>query len=342
MGTIQDAQRIICGIADSCQREVREALDGNLEPYRYCEIEDEEWGTQDANYNRRKQLSMALVYGSWYGALAEPEMENLVRALFLEEVLHRENNSFQGIGPCLEILTELLAQYHREEDKALFERAKNANFDCYCGYDVPKSVRTLEKCDTEDYFWLAADFDRKEEMQKVLDIWKAEQTVWNKNTYHSLYAKEKELGDKERILRTAQEMYEWSRRYENDCEICSAADSLIKACLDAGEQELGKQVWREILPHVDSIYRPWYRLNLGRFLLEDSVDLAMHEADASEAAEIWNWAVPFLNKGMTGFSGNFWKKIENAAEKMGDKNLAQKAGQMLRQMEEHLRTLKET
>ena len=61
--------------------------------------------------------------------------EDIVKRLFEEELKDRETNSFQGIGSSLEILTYLLMK-HNDKNKydELFKRAKNANFDCACGY----------------------------------------------------------------------------------------------------------------------------------------------------------------------------------------------------------------
>ncbi len=67
--------------------------------------------------------------------------EDAVAYLFQEELKDRENNSFQGIGSTIRILTMLLQRYnagHKYDD--LFERAKNANFDCACGYDAEELV----------------------------------------------------------------------------------------------------------------------------------------------------------------------------------------------------------
>ncbi len=67
--------------------------------------------------------------------------KDAVAYLFQEELKDRENNSFQGIGSTIRILTMLLQRYnagHKYDD--LFERAKNANFDCACGYDAEELV----------------------------------------------------------------------------------------------------------------------------------------------------------------------------------------------------------
>lgn len=79
--------------------------------------------------------------------------------MFEEELKDRETNSFQGIGACLEILTFLLMKYNgAHQYDALFERAKNANFDCACGYDRNVEQETqLERCDIYDCIQIAIE-----------------------------------------------------------------------------------------------------------------------------------------------------------------------------------------
>ena len=86
------------------------------------------YGIYDKNYTKR----LRLVY---YILFENIDNEDIVKRLFEEELKDRETNSFQGIGSSLEILTYLLMK-HNDKNKydELFKRAKNANFDCACGY----------------------------------------------------------------------------------------------------------------------------------------------------------------------------------------------------------------
>ncbi len=61
--------------------------------------------------------------------------------LFEEELKDRENNSFQEIGSTLRILTWLLRKYNAAHKyDHLLKWAKNANFDCACGYDAEDAM----------------------------------------------------------------------------------------------------------------------------------------------------------------------------------------------------------
>lgn len=86
----------------------------------------------------------------------------------------RERNSFQGIGSGLRVLTALLGRYNghgRYEE--LFRRAKNANFDCACGYDPEDGVdENFENNSLLDCIYLCQEMDYKDVMAEMVDEWK--------------------------------------------------------------------------------------------------------------------------------------------------------------------------
>lgn len=160
------------------QQSVYEALkSGGDSQVCYQEFQKGEWGTDDINYTNRLRLACYLLY---YGI----DDERAVADLFEEELKDRENNSFQGIGSTLCILTWLLRKYNAAHKyDHLLERAKNANFDCACGYDAEDAV--------EEYFWkndlldcidLCQELDYKDVMGLLVDTWKKEigdSSGWN-------------------------------------------------------------------------------------------------------------------------------------------------------------------
>ena len=114
------------------ENELAQYRAGNRADYCYQQAHDETYGNTDAHSFSRARLCYALCF---YKTVPEPEREQIIRALFAEEITANENESFQGISNGLKILTCLLLPYRRPEDDALFARAKQANFDCACGYD---------------------------------------------------------------------------------------------------------------------------------------------------------------------------------------------------------------
>ena len=123
----EELKRTIFGYAD----DVRKYLSGDKADYIYRAQHSGEWGTSDKNYANRMRLCCAL----YYDVCEVPDKRALVRELFIEELKDRETNSFQGIGDNLEILTSMLLELGEPPESELFERAKNANFDCACGYE---------------------------------------------------------------------------------------------------------------------------------------------------------------------------------------------------------------
>lgn len=112
------------------QEQVWHALQaGDTGTVCYKEFQNGEWGTDDENYKNHLRLACYLLY-------FHIEDEEAVSYLFGEELKDRENNSFQGIGSTLRILTRLIRKYNGDgKYDELLARAKNANFDCACGYD---------------------------------------------------------------------------------------------------------------------------------------------------------------------------------------------------------------
>lgn len=112
----------------------------------YQAARSDERGSHDANEKQRYAVLIQLQY-DWRQADRE-----LIRFLFEQEVIARENDSFQGIGEALCLGAFLLAKYRAQDDIPLFCRARHANFDTACGFDIEFVFWPLKK-DTET--WLA-------------------------------------------------------------------------------------------------------------------------------------------------------------------------------------------
>jgi tetratricopeptide (TPR) repeat protein len=127
---------------------------GTLEEYRknkeswigvvYKEVHSDDRGSYDANEKARYALLIQLQYD-----FQESDRE-LIRFLFEQEVIAREKDDFQGIGNALWLGAFLLAKFKDPADISLFYRAKNSNFDTYCGFDVEFVFWPL-KGDTDSY-----------------------------------------------------------------------------------------------------------------------------------------------------------------------------------------------
>ncbi|MDE6593542.1 MAG: hypothetical protein K2K57_10845, partial [Oscillospiraceae bacterium] len=156
------------GLIADYSKHIKKYISGDKTDYIFCPVEDKENGIYDKNYLNRTRLCYALFYETY----KTENKENIVRELFIEEVKARENESYQIIGINLEILTSLLLSYKRETDKPLFERAKNANFDCSCGYEFLKP-RPLSEFSLEDCIGVLDNLGEKEMMFRFADEFKS-------------------------------------------------------------------------------------------------------------------------------------------------------------------------
>lgn len=166
MSYIEEFKSVILGYA--C--DVQKYLSGDKSNYIYCGEKSDEWGTFDKNHKNRARLCYALLYDVYKVA----DKKALVRELFCEELEDRETNSFQGIGDNLEILTSLLLELGEPLDSELFKRAKNANFDCVCGYEpCAFNAQPLDEFSIIDCIYALSDLGETELMFKLTDEFKS-------------------------------------------------------------------------------------------------------------------------------------------------------------------------
>lgn len=95
----------------------------------FKEVINADGDTVDINSSTRHAILLHLQY-DW-----RQTDKALIRALFEQEVISREEDDYQGIGEALWLGAYLLAKYKDPADIELFYRAKFANFDTACGFD---------------------------------------------------------------------------------------------------------------------------------------------------------------------------------------------------------------
>ncbi|TCS95747.1 hypothetical protein [Hazenella coriacea] len=134
----------------------------------FAYVKNEEAYFEDENYLKRYALAIELQY-HW-----TPDDQELVRFLMKNEVESQWYDGWQGIGPSLVLISYLLTKSKNPENVWLFEEAKWANFDTYCGYDsefifsagVAATCKYLEnhEISEEDHPYL---FKMKDELQTI-------------------------------------------------------------------------------------------------------------------------------------------------------------------------------
>lgn len=141
--------------------------------FAYAFTEDNDF--EDANYMKRYALVIELQYS------CNSNDKELIKFLMEHEVESRMNDPYQGIGESLNILSYLLAKFREPENVWLFEKAKCANFDTYCGYDsefifsagVEATCNYLENQSiTEDHAYFFKNKDNLREIYTESDIQK--------------------------------------------------------------------------------------------------------------------------------------------------------------------------
>lgn len=173
-----DISEIKSKILDILAEEADRYFGGEKNVYFYKCEHTEEYGDTDVNYFRRLRLVFALRFG--VRRIGEPQLEQAVRELFEQETVSREKVSFQGIGRNIELLTLLMEPYRKPGDEEMFQRVKDANFDCYCGYDMSGEEYedmypdSLEDYSLEDLIYLTEDMNMNELLYALVDIFKAQ------------------------------------------------------------------------------------------------------------------------------------------------------------------------
>lgn len=277
----------------------------------YCEGRDERYGTYDKNYTNRLRLA-------YYMLFKQADTEDIVNRLFEEELRDRESNSFQGIGSCLEILTCLLRKYNSENKyQTLFQRAKNANFDCACGYDIQIEVESdLSRCDIYDCINIAIETKCLDYAEMLVDCWKESVTDWNERTISSLIQYNKRIGRESRNEEFLKELLVIKLSGGKNFDIISAWKNLIHYYIQFKNYEEAYQNFVDMKDRTN--FSEIYRINLFKHILEDCMELICGYPDRAD--ELWEWAKPFIKEfsAAGNMHGNLYKKSIEAANKVQD------------------------
>ena len=298
------------------QQKVYEALRaGNADLVCYKEFQNGEWGTDDANYTNRLRLTYYLLY-------ERIDDERVAAYLFQEELKDRENNSFQGIGSTLRILTWLLKKYNQgHKYDSLFERAKRANFDCACGYGTEDTVEEdFEKNDLLDCIYICRELDYKDVMGILVDAWKkdtGDTARWNLSDHSMLIEFNAFLGRDEEnealYQKQLQEALETGAGQARD--IIPRYRDLIRYYLHVGKYDEAAEYCNIVMESTD--YRQIRGIRLFGDILEECCEVIAH--DPAENAGLWRLIKGELeSRPRSGWYGNLYSKGIAAAKAADD------------------------
>lgn len=291
------------------QSEVYQVLkNGDTASVQYSEYKDAQWGTRDANYLNRMRMAYYLLY-------AKTDDENTIVYLFQEELKDRKSNSFQGIGNTLNVLASILRKYnHDGRYNVMLEEAKNANFDCACGYDKNYQMNDdIGSLDLLDCIFLSQDLDYKDVMEVLVNKWKDSITDWtdaNRTTlirFNSFLGKEQE---NETIYKVLLENAVISGKTFN---IVSAYNKVIRYYIDICQFEIADSYLQKMITTTD--FKEVERIRLFGDVLEECFEIICGGVEA--ASDLWKWAKPYLQR-RTNMYGNLYTKGIAAAKAVDD------------------------
>lgn len=270
------------------QSEVYRALkSGESTAVQYNGYKDEKWGTKDANYLNRMRLAYYLLY-------AQIDDEDTIVYLFQEELKDRKSNSFQGIGNTLNVLTFILKRYNNDgRYNGMLEDAKNANFDCACGYDKNYWIDDeLDSLNLMDAIFLSQDLEYKNVMELMVDKWKDNITDWtdaNRATlirFNSFLGKEQE---NETIYRVLLDNAVISGKTFN---IVSAYNKVIRYYIDIRQFEIAASYLRKMIDTTD--FKDVEKIRLFGDVMEECFEIISGEI--KDSIGLWKWVKPYLQK----------------------------------------------
>lgn len=278
MSYIEEFKKVIFGYSS----DIKKYLSGDKKDYVYCGEKSPDNGTYDKNYKNRKRLCYALMYN----VCEIPDKENLIRELFIEELKDRETNSFQGIGDNLEMLSSLLMEIDDPADKKLFERAKNANFDCACGYE-PRIIKLppLDEYSLYDCIESLSDLGETELMLKFTDEFKKGELDYNalQKLRHIAEWCTKRDCDKEFAAERLYELYQNEPQMFDSNTAFHAICDYIEALIGKGNINEASELFGRYWEIVSSYRRNCYKL--GSVLISKG---------AENPEKIWFDILPFI------------------------------------------------
>ena len=314
----------------------KEQFEINIATFVYKEDNEVEY-TKDKNYIERLKLVLSILYHKNRNDLMNKKsFEDLLVFLFEEEIKDRQTNSYQSIGTSLEIISFLFVKLYNgdinkllSKYKDLFDKAKNANFDCNCGYgidDYNYYNERLDELSIDAVISYSIDIYELELFSKLLDIWKGTVKEWDKKNLDKLKYYESFIEDKESLLETNKKLFEMTlQENESNWEIVSALNSYLKSLIDNNKYDYAWQLISKYMNNIKNIQNDnFYDINLGRYIIERAADIMLNIKDNETEKEIWAFiSEPFTNK-YSSFYLKLYEKVLLCCDIVKDEKLKNK------------------
>ncbi|WP_304332404.1 hypothetical protein [Brachyspira innocens] len=314
----------------------KEQFEINIATFVYKEDNEVEY-TKDKNYIERLKLVLSILYHKNRNDLMNKKsFEDLLVFLFEEEIKDRQTNSYQSIGTSLEIISFLFVKLYNgdinkllSKYKDLFDKAKNANFDCNCGYgidDYNYYNERLDELSIDAVISYSIDIYELELFSKLLDIWKGTVKEWDKKNLDKLKYYVSFIEDKESLLETNKKLFEMTlQENESNWEIVSALNSYLKSLIDNNKYDYAWQLISKYMNNIKNIQNDnFYDINLGRYIIERAADIMLNIKDNETEKEIWAFiSEPFTNK-HSSFYLKLYEKVLLCCDIVKDEKLQNK------------------
>ncbi len=287
--------------------------DGHTDSVRYMKSCDESRCVSDSNYVNRSRLAHYLLY-------AGIDDEAAVLYLFQEELKDRKTNTFQGIGDSLNVLASILNRYNAGgKHRDILNEAKNANFDCACGFDINCAVNgDISALSLMDCILLSLELGYKDVMEVLVDKWVDSIIQWTDADLQRLASFNTFLGreqENETLFRT---LLKNAAETGNTFDIVSAYSKLIEYHIGIGQHEAASSYLRDMTDKTD--FSSVERIRLFGGVLEEACELV--SARVKDALSLWQWAKPYLQIRKNMY-GNLFTKGIAAAKSVNDPYAAQ-------------------
>lgn len=286
------------------QEEVYQAIkSGETTSVQYSGYKDEKWGMRDNNYLSRMRLAYYLLY-------AHVDDEDTIVYLFQEELKDRKSNSFQGIGNTLNVLTSILKRYNNDgKYNGMLEEAKNANFDCACGYDKNYHIDDkVESLDLMDSIFLAQDLEYKDIMDVLVCKWKEGIIHWTEAQRNTLIRFNSFLGKEQENEKIYKVLLNNAILSGKTFDIVSAFNKVIRYYIDIGRFEIAKSYLGKMIATTD--FKEIEILRLFGDVLEECFEII--SGGIKEPDELWKWSKPYLKNKRNMYGNLYTKGIEAA------------------------------
>lgn len=286
------------------QQEVyRSVKENDYHTVCYDGYKDGKYGLKDRNYTNRLRLSYYLLY-------EKIDDEEVTVHLFEEELKDRETNAFQGIGATIHILTWLLKRYHADKKyDELFTRAKNANFDCACGYDVNYEANDdIYSNDLLDCIYLTWEMEYKDVMSELVDEWKNGIKEWDDSNRKDMIRFNSFLNRESENEAIYQDIISSVSLTGKVFDIVSAYREIIHYYITFGKYDYAYKYLQKLLESTD--FEGVRHIRLFQYILEDSMEIISNYPD--KADELWSFVKPNLQQQKNMFGNLFIKSIAAA------------------------------